>query len=1351
MNMLKTIYCFVLCLVNTLFMFGNDFSVKNLAIQKQLSSYSVMSLYQDERDLIWIGTRNGINIYDGTHIQIQQSSQSDSASIINNHILDIVGDMKGTIYMSSRQGLTAYSISEDRYTTLSEENVSALEYHKNQLLMAVSRTIFFYNSKDHSFPVYYTLPEVTATISDFKISGDSVFIGTELHGLFIYNTVKKQLSNPIKGVRVSKLFIDSRQNVWIGTWKDGLYKITDGCIENYTHEEGNVHSLCSNFVRAFCEDHLGNVWIGTYRGLNRYNNELKIFESNVSSDDANLSNSSIWSLLCDSQGTIWAGTYFGGLNYFNPNPKVKKYFSSESNRNQFITVGAMTQDADGRFWICTDGNGLCRLNVQTGEKKWYQHERQKNSLSQNNVKSVYFDRELNAVWIGTHIGGLNKLDLSTNRFSHYVCTSEGVSFEKSNTICDIIPYRDNLLLATHSGLYLFNKGTGNFTPLFKGTPDTESIDFSFDIQIDSTGVLWVAGDKDGVFAYNLNTKELIKYSPKSVEHKLSSASANCIYCDSKNRIWACMTQSGVDLYDPSADSFVNFNVEKNGLLNNSVYGVYEVAPDKLIFIMDNGFSYFDYQTKTAQNFIVGENFPLKAINQNAIYRADDGTIYIGGTDGMISFGLDFLEHQSDNYRIFPLKLYLNDKEVKVNDETGILTTALSGTKKITLPPHQPMFSILYAITDYLPYAKNDVIYKLENFSDSWSVLRDDNYITYTNLNPGTYKLIVKSYPNNPSTTVLSELEIEVLPPWYRTYWAYFLYAVALFVIVRVMIHTYENRLRLQTELKYERKHIEDIENLNRQKLQFFTNISHEFRTPLTLIIGEIELLMQVKSFLPSVYNRILNVYKSSMQLQSLISELLDFRKQELGHMHIKVSEHNMVKFLRDNYQLFKEYALSRNVEFNFIYASDEINVYYDEKQFQKVINNLLSNAFKHTPSGESIILKIEETKNRVLITVEDTGKGMAEKELDRIFDCFYQTDEEIASTRIGAGIGLALTKGIVELHHGTISVESYLNKGTIFYVTLFKGSSQFKPEELNPDSIVKYEKLPNAEQLQEVTEMEKIPDNELTEEKKFKILIVEDDASLLNLLKEIFEPYYFTELASTAQDALQRLEEIQPDLILSDIQMPGMSGLELCKKVKREIDTCHIPVVLLTARTGLEHKLEGLNTGADDYIVKPFETNILLARCRNLINNRIILQEKFTQQPHVTAQVFATNALDKEFMDKAMKIIDDNLDNYEFSATTFAQEMAIARTKLFVKIKAITGQTPNDLIVTMRLKKAAYLLKNDLKLSVAEISEQTGFKSPRYFSRCFKERYKYTPLNYRKGGSETDIPEDTSTSENLEN
>ena len=1319
-----------MCLLNVVSSVADEITFKHLAMQKQLSNYSVMALYQDERGLLWIGTRYGVSLYDGSIMETYRNNPSDSHSIISNSIRDIVGDKKGSIYFLTLRGISKYSINKEKFETLTEKDAKAITFYEDNFLMAYKNELMVYDQEQKTFSTYFKLSNSSAVISDFEFIGDSIFIGTESHGLYIYNKQQKELSHPIQQSRVSKIVADSKGNTWIGTWKDGAYRIHGNEIAQYTHNENDEQSICSNFVRTFCEDNLGNLWIGTFKGVSRYNKEQQSFESYAADEKSMLTNSSVWSMLCDSQGTIWVGTYFGGVNYFNPMPEVKKYFPSNANPEQRITVGAMTEDKDGNLWICTEGEGLCQLNIATGSTKWYRHNSQKNSISQNNLKSIYFDEKENSLWIGTHLNGLDKLDLATEKFTHYVYKDKEQTAYYSNIVSDIIPYKDNLILATHNGVYFFNKKTGEFSARLKSTEEHESIDFAFDLEIDSDGILWIAGDKKGLFSYNFEKEKLTQYSYNDDKNKISGNGINCMYQDSQQRLWICTGQTGIDLYDRTTQSFINLNEAKDGLLSNCVYGACEIAPDKLIFIMENGFSYLDYTTKKIRNFMVNDNIPLKAINQNAVFTAKNGDVFIGGVDGMISFSPKYLEHTSKTYQIFPLKMYLNDQEVKVNDETNILKEALSTTPKITLTHKQSMFSIVYSVTNFLPYAKDEIVYKLENFSDTWSTLRDEHYITYTNLNPGKYKLIVKS-KSKENACMPSVLEIEVLPPWYKTYWAFLLLSVVLLVIVSLVINIYKNRLKLQTELEYERKHIKYIEDMNRMKLQFFTNISHEFRTPLTLIIGEIELLLQIKSFQPSTYNRILNVYKSSMQLQTLISELLDFRKQEQGHMHIKASCHNIVKFLEENYLLFKEYALTQNINFTFLHESNNINLYYDSKQIQKVINNLLSNAFKHTPKHGTICLKITEDADNVTIIVSDTGKGIKKEDLKRIFERFYQTDDTIASSSIGVGIGLALTKGIVELHHGSIHVESEVGKGTTFTINLLKGDKHFNQDEIKTGSSEEFVYHTDSH-LSEITAMEDSTYIKEDENKKFKVLLVEDDTSLLNLLQQIFEPYYDVYVASNGDEALKVIKENQPHLILSDIQMPGMSGLELCKKIKRNIDTCHIPVVLLTARTALEHKLEGFNTGADDYIMKPFETNILLARCRNLINNRLVLQEKFTKQPQVSAQAFATNELDKQFIDKAMKIIEDNLNNPEFSTTLFAQEMAIARTNLFVKIKAITGQTPNELIATVRLKRAAYLLKNNIKLSIAEIAESTGFTSPRYFSRCFKERYKESPHKYRK-------------------
>jgi signal transduction histidine kinase/DNA-binding response OmpR family regulator len=950
------------------------------------------------------------------------------------------------------------------------------------------------------------------------------------------------------------------------------------------------------------------------------------------------------------------------------------------------------------------------------------------------------------------MGGLNRFDMKTERFTHYACSSGEAASYKSSIVCDIVPYQDDLLLATHDGVYRFKPSDGSCMPMFKSGKEGYVIGLALDLHLDTQGVLWIAGTEKGVYAYDFKKENLLLHTHEAERSaSLSSNGVNCLYEDSQNRLWVCMAESGVDLYQTETNGFENYSEENKGLLSNCVYGAYETGDDKLLFITDNGFAYFDYKTKQFRNFKANISLPLAGINQKSIYRASNGRIYIGGVDGLISFYPEELEEMTSEYQIFPSELYVNDRLIEVGDETGILENSLSDTRKITIDYEQNMFSLRYSVTNYVPLIQEEIVYKLENFSEEWSTLRNGRMITYTNLNPGTYTLIVKSDSGVEGTKQISRLEIEVLPPWFRTYWAYMGYLLVLIALLYIVMRFYKNRVKLQAELEYERKRIKDVENLNQYKLRFFTNISHEFRTPLTIIIGQMELLLQIKSFVPAVYNRMLNVYKSCVQLQSLVTELLDFRKQEQGHMKIKVSPHNIVAFLKENYLLFLEYAQTKEIEFKFEAEEEDIEVWYDSKQMQKVVNNLLSNAFQYTPKGGAITLIVKKDEESVEVSVVDTGKGIKKSEISYIFDRFYQSEATLISSGKGTGIGLALTKGIVELHGGNISVDSEEGKGSVFTFRIPLGKMHFKTEEIveeGADTTVVT--ATNEKQREDVILMEEeeqqMPE-EISGNKTHKILVVEDEDGLRNMLVEIFSPYYIVEQASDGKEGLDKVVELQPDIVLSDVLMPTMSGIELCKQIKSNVDTCHIPVVLLTARTAIEHKLEGLQYGADDYIVKPFDLNILLARCRNLVNGRILLQEKFSKQPQTTAQLFATNPLDKIFMDKAMAIVENNLDNVDFNVNMFAQEMTIARTKLFVKLKAITGQTPNDFILTVRMKKAAFMLKSQPELNISEISDKAGFNSPRYFSRVFKERYNMTPQAYRKQAGQGDVELDSEDNE----
>ncbi|KAB4834083.1 response regulator, partial [Bacteroides thetaiotaomicron] len=708
------------------------------------------------------------------------------------------------------------------------------------------------------------------------------------------------------------------------------------------------------------------------------------------------------------------------------------------------------------------------------------------------------------------------------------------------------------------------------------------------------------------------------------------------------------SRSGLDRYRKKSNDFENFDMQKDGLSSDCIYEVFESSIQKgdLLLITNQGFSQFDYPQKKFYNYGTENGFPLTAVNENALFVTHDGEVFLGGIQGMISFWEKKLHFTPKSYSIILSRLLVNGKEITAGDDTGILEQSIAYTPEISLKADQSMFSIEYATSNFIPANRNEIVYRLEGFSDEWNHTdRKQTLITYTNLNPGKYTLVIKSDGDGIEE---ARLLIRVLPPWYETWWAYLIYTICTVSLLWYLIQNYNSRIKLRESLKYEKKHIEDLEALNQSKLRFFTNISHEFRTPLTLIVGQVETLLQVQTFTPNIYHKILGIYKNSLQLRELITELLDFRKQEQGHMKIKVSRHNLVNFLYENYLLFLEYASSKQINFKFNKQSDDIEVWYDQKQMQKVVNNLLSNALKHTKAEDTISINVSQENKYVIIEIKDTGTGIAAAEIDKIFDRFYQTERlDSLNTGAGTGIGLALTKGIIELHHGTIRVESEPGKGSRFIITLKSGNQHFTEEQIIRDNTDT-----NIQQQPEtiVPTVEILPDSEWKEEdnkriEDAKMLIVEDNESIKQMLAGIFETFYQVTTASDGVEALDIIQKDMPSIILSDVVMPRMSGTELCKQIKTDFNTCHIPVVLLTARTAVEHNIEGLKIGADDYITKPFNTNLLISRCNNLVNSRRLLQEKFSKQPQAFAQMLATNPMDKEMLDRAMAIIEQHLDN----------------------------------------------------------------------------------------------------------
>ena len=1322
---------------------------RHYTMKDGLSSNIVHAIYQDERDFIWIGTDNGACLFNGTEFKTFQAERNQPEGLKGKHVYDIGGDGKGTMFLKTNMAFYSYNIRQDTFKLIYPKSVHFVNTDGKLYFAESNRNLYAY--ENDSVRLVYQL-RAGSIITSLRQHGDSILLGTKGKGLFVLEGERK-LSQPITEGNVCAMLRDRSGRYWIG-FNDGrgLYLLENGKLENFRHRPGDSSSLSSDRIQSLCEDAEGNIWVGTFNGLNKLDVSTKKFSSYYKSFYG-LTSSSIHSLLCDRQGTMWVGTYYGGINYFNTNAQVYYKYGVSPDEAEGLSgpvVGPIAEDKLQNLWIGIDGGGLCRYDPRARSFKWYKHSDKANSLSHNNVKAIRYDAANDVLWIGTHLGGLNKLDLKTGRFQTYRHQKDDSRSLPSDIVEDIELHNGKLVLAMPNGLTSFDPATGTCRPLMDDEDHQSRTRYSKDLETDGSGCLWFTRLRKGVGRYDYESGTVMYYGHNPDNpNSLSGDNVNHIFKDSKGNMWFGMDGTGLDVYQQEGDRFRNFDHERDGLAGNTVYAICELSPDSLLVTTDKGMSVFDVASGHFANYQSRYAFPRFPVNKKSLFKAGNGEVFVGGMEGMLSFSPNDMKRNSLPYRIFPYRLTVNGTEISTGDSTQILKEGLTCARQILLPPSCTTFTLNYTATDYLSPYPNVLLYQLKGFSDTWMDMQGENSVTFTNLPPGTYELTVKAKDVSEELVPSSRLTIKIQPPFWKTGWAYVCYLLAIGTLAGYVVRSYKRRIKLQEEVKYEQKHAEDIEQMNQAKLRFFINISHEFRTPLTIIITQVETLLQSGIKDAKVSLSVRRIHKSCLLLRSLIMELLDFRKVEQGAVRLKVGEYNLVKEVNDCYRLYQDYAEQKHIVYKFLKSTDEINVWYDAKQLPKVVNNLISNAIKYAyKSGRGkgqVAVLVKKLEHEAVIEVMDNGVGIRKEDIPHIFQRFYQADS--ASDKEGTGIGLALAKGIIDLHHGSIEVHSEPGVETIFSVHLKLGNEHFKPEEIATGEAQPEEHSSEHTLMLDPTAVQPDSDDawknrdaekDETDASRNRILIVEDNELLRDTLAELFKPHYRVSTAGNGQEGWEKAQQEKPACVVSDIVMPGMSGTELCRGIKQDPSLCHIPVVLLTAKTDREHQLEGLKTGADDYIEKPFDAELLLSRCNNLINNRILIQEKFIGQSRTdTRKMVATNIIDQKFMDKAAKIVGEHLYTVGFGADDFAREMGVSRTKLFTKLKEISGETPADFMQSLRLNAAAEMLRENMELNVSEISDRLGFSSVKHFRKCFKEKFQQTPMDYRKGMPES--------------
>jgi signal transduction histidine kinase/ligand-binding sensor domain-containing protein/CheY-like chemotaxis protein/AraC-like DNA-binding protein len=1306
----------------------------HLKMAQGLSHASVNAIYQDEFNQIWIATRDGLNRYDGYRMETFRPAIDDVNGIFGNNIPRVTGDKKGRIYIQCMAGLVAYDLKKQTFQVIQRDSIRFIAYGQHKLWIARQNEVNYLTPGDSVIRNYYKLDPGVNVTSIMEDSFSNLYVGTQSHGLLLIdgNGRSKVL---IRDISVICTIVDKQQRVWVGTLNNGLYCIDPkGPVTNYTNIVTDKESIPNNYVRAICQDDMDYFWIGTYGGLARFDPETRKFRNfnYASFDNYSIGSSSIWSIIKDTHGLLWVGTFFGGIDIINPEFSFNSYYrpSIDNKGLNSSIVSTVAEDEKGDLWIGTDDAGINYFDRKKGLFSHYTHDpANPGTISSNTVKATLIDKENNCLWIGMHLGGLNKLDLTTKKVTRINLNTGKPTVD--NYVRSVLKWGDNLLLGTHFSVYVYNIKTGMATRLLDKSY-TETNRQIWDMMLSSDSCLWFATSAD-VFRYDLRNKSLKKYTYYNRKANITeNITLATFYEDKKKRVWIGSANKGIALYDNKQDSLKFLNTANTNIIDNYVLGMNESPMGYLLIATNKGLSLFDVDKNTFYNYH-NDFFPFESLNERSVFRSRSGEIILCSMNGLLILTERDLMLKPKDYVINLTSLYVNNKLIKPEEEPGIIKQSILYSDKIELNNSHSVLAVEFSTSNYIKAVQPEIQYILEGFDKEWIDMHsNNNLITYTNLNPGTYTLKIKGVNKLTQQDIpVKAIQIIVHPPFYKMWYAYLFY----FLLATGLLLLIFYQLKLRTSLKYahiEKKHIEEM---NQYKLRFFTNVSHEIRTPVTLIVTQLDMLLQRADLSQSIRNRLTNIVRNTNNLKVLINELLDFRKQEQGYLQLKVSENDLVKYIEEIFYSFKDQANYKRIHVSFIHSEEVLKMWFDPGQLYKVFFNLLSNALKFTPPNGSVSLRIEKKGDWVTVSVSDTGIGIPMEEIDKLFESFYQGENALnANIDPGTGIGLALVKSIVDAHGGTISVQSNEHSGSIFSVSL----------PLEPDRV---HLLKAADKTEEVNYQQalSLPDEAFLEEivrtqpgehstKSITILIIEDNKELLELLGNIFSLIYTVVKTDNGEEGLKMAIDLKPDIILSDIMIPGISGIELCKRVKTNLETCHIPVILLTARTAAESNLEGLMAGADDYITKPFDTKILLSRCNNVINNRIILQNKFRTTPDLDVSQLAISGPDQELLNKAIAFIEENISNPDLNIALFANKMFMGRSSLFSKIKGITGQTPKDFIATIRMKRSLAMLNEHPDKSIAEIALLVGFNDTSYFIKMFKQHFGVTPKQYKVNG-----------------
>lgn len=1296
--------------------FAEEFHYRTLGCAQGLSQPSAISIWQDRLGRMWFGN-DVLNCYSGENTQIYRLSEY-FKEIEDANIHGICGT-DSVLCLLAEDQLVCFNLVTETFT-LPGIHASSI-YCEDSFLYYTNEGVFSkYDISQNKTYLLLQFADEEVSASCILADGKDVFLlGTSRGVIRVECKDKGTVSADLTSEHISYMFRDSRKNVWAVTRSGQVYvqKNEGPFIWQTLKNDSGIISITGD---KFCmeEDAAGTIWLGTLTGA--YSISLSDEETNsIIIEKHILPTSVVFALYSDRQGTFWIGSYYGDVCYFNPQrDKYTFYSTDESNPERLhgVVQGAIAFDKSGNLYVATEGSGINILSPQT---KAIKHLRMPSGPHTNKIRELWYDNQYDRLFISAFMNGLFCLTPGSNRMRQL--DTPILSTPERRAVEEIVPYKDNLVLLTQDGLFKMDRENLQVSNFFDN-PELQELCSGIirTIHIDEQDILWVSSFKRGLFTINLRTNEVIRMYGDGLDKGSIMPSAVMDICgDAKNGLFLATLKSGVMSYRAEKDSFISFTEGNQELLSDVCYHITISKYGTLVITSNKGVSFMYLSAKgefsSVSHLPLTSTFPLSGLSADCgLYASpDEDLIILGGLYGLLFLTeRDLMTPQSGSSLYFS-SLGINGKSTSTSFLFG---KGLNYIDKMVLPYNENTLSVAFASSDYLLPYNTSYEYKLEGLDEHWT-RTEHRVITYNSLRPGKYKLTIRE-TLNPERVITLDLQIK--PPLWVSIPAILLYIFLVGLALWWFIRFNRSKTILRLSLDMERREMARVEESNRNKLEFFTNISNEFRTPLTLIVT---LMDRLEKDLPlSGKNKATKIKRQITRLQELITELIDFRKLEQGGLLLHVSNNNIGDFLKDLYSVFSEYAAEKEIVFKYRPLGEDLYLWYDPAQMQKVFYNLLSEVFTLTSKKEEVQISFKRRSGWIDIHISTNGCTCEPTFLESVWELKH-------------GIGLPFSQGIIQLHKGDIKVVKE-NNLIVFTVSLLLGHTHFSEEEINgqPDEYqtISFDKTDN---LSEEVEMYSLEDKEEETGKRLCMLLVENDDMIRKSLKDSFSLVYDVVEKPNGLSAYEYATDKVPDIILSEISIPEATGIEMCNMLKSNMNTLHIPVILLTGQPSAEQMKESVRSGADDYIVKPFDMEMLFLRCNSLVRARKSILRKYTKQENPAVDEMATNIQDQEFLKAVNRVIEENWNNNSFDTNFWSRELGIGRTRLFIQLKRVTGMTPNEYILSMKMNRSRCLLEDNSQ-TIAEVAYQIGFSNPAYFSKCFKKQFGITPQEYKRKRSE---------------